>query len=344
MFCAPFDPRHAAHGPQAAATSLLVGKPSWAPYTPPMSLPDMPLGPTDLLVRPLGVGTNTWKDEAGTTPDSTNPAAAVESALASGINLFDTAEIYNRGASERALGRALSGSDAAAFVATKFAPLPWRLTSASLPRALEASRRRLQRETVDLYQIHFPFTVLRIPSLMNRLADAVEAGLIRSAGVSNYSAAQMRAAHAALARRGVPLVSNQVNYSLLNRAPERNGLLDACRELDVTLIAYFPLASGMLTGKYRAGGQEARGFRRFSGNFRNPERVEPLLQALDEIGQTHGRSSAQVAINWLARQENVLPIPGARHARQAQENAGAIDFAISEAEAARLAELSDQLS
>ena len=315
-----------------------------APYTPAMTLPDMPLGPTDLLLRPLGVGTNTWKDEAGATPDSTNPAAAVESALASGVSLFDTAEIYNSGASERALGRALAGSDAEAFVATKFAPLPWRVTSGSLHRALDASLGRLQRETVDLYQIHFPFTLLRIPSLMDRLAEAVERGRIRHAGVSNYSAGQMRTAHAALARRGVLLVSNQVNYSLLNRGPERSGLLDACRELDVTLIAYFPLASGMLTGKYRAGGQQPRGFRRFSGAFRNPERLEPLLQALDEIGQTHGRSSAQVAVNWLARQENVLPIPGARHARQARENAGAIDFAISDAEAARLSDLSDVLS
>lgn len=302
----------------------------------------MPLGATDVLLRPLGVGTNTWTGEAGAEVDSTNPAAAVEAAIAAGVNLFDTAEIYNCGASERALGRALAGSDTPAVVATKFAPLPWRLTSASLPRALDASLRRLQRETVDLYQIHFPFTLIRIPSLMNRLADAVEVGRVRYAGVSNYSASQMRTAHAALARRGVPLVSNQVNYSLLNRQPERNGLLEACRELDVTLIAYFPLASGMLTGKYRAGGRQASGFRRFGGNFRHPERVEPLLQALDEIGQTHGRTPAQVAINWLARQDHVLPIPGARHARQARENAGAIDFAISDAEAARLAELSDR--
>ncbi len=309
-----------------------------------MSLPDMPLGSTDVLLRPLGVGTNSWGDEAGEDVGATNPAAAVEAAIASGVAFFDTAEIYNRGASERALGRALAGSGASAFVATKFAPLPWRLTSAALPAALDASLRRLQRETVDLYQIHFPFTLLRIPSLMNRLADAVEAGRVRYAGVSNYGASQMRTAHAALARRGVPLVSNQVNYSLLNRQPERNGLLEACRELDVTLIAYFPLASGMLTGKYRTGGQQATGFRRFSGNFRHAERLEPLLQALDEIGQTHGRTLGQVAINWLARQDNVLPIPGARHARQAQENAGAIDFAISEAEAARLSELSDGLS
>ena len=311
-----------------------------------MALPDMPLGPTDTMLRPLGVGTNTWTDKAGASADAdaTNPAAAVEAALDAGIGFFDSAEIYSSGASERALGGALAESGASAFVATKFAPLPWRLTSGSLHRALDASLRRLQRETVDLYQIHFPITLLRIPSLMDRLAEAVEAGRIRHAGVSNYSAAQMRTAHAALARRGVPLVSNQVNYSLLHRQPERNGVLDVCRELGVTLIAYFPLASGALTGKYRAGGRRARGMRRYSGAFRHPERLEPLLRVLDEIGQTHGRTPAQVAINWLARQDNVLPIPGARHARQARENAGAIDFAISDAEAARLADLSDGLS
>ena len=126
--------------------------------------------------------------------------------------------------------------------------------------------------------------------------------------------------------------------------PSGTRLLDACRELDVTLIAYFPLGSGILTGKYRAGGQRASGLRRFGANFRRPERIEPLLQALADIGQTHGRSPAQVAINWLARQDHVLPIPGARHARQAQENARAIDFAISDAEAARLADLSDALA
>ena len=146
------------------------------PYTPAMSLPDMPLGSTGVMVRPLGVGTNSWGDHAGEGVGATNPAAAVEAALAAGVSLFDTAEIYNRGASERALGRALAGTDAPAFVATKFAPLPWRVRSGSLRRALDASLRRLQRETVDLYQIHFPFTLLRIPSLMNRLADAVEAG------------------------------------------------------------------------------------------------------------------------------------------------------------------------
>ena len=143
-------------------------------------------------------------------------------------------------------------------------PSPTAITSSSLEGALDASLRRLQRETVDLYQIHFPFTLLRIRSLMNRLADAVATGKVRYVGVSNYSAAQMRTAHAALAERGVPLVSNQVNYSLLHRAPEENGVLETCGELEVTLIAYFPLARGVLTGKHQGGAPTPRGLRRFS--------------------------------------------------------------------------------
>ena len=308
-----------------------------------MTLADVRFGPTELRLRPLGIGTNSWGARRGQGEDATRPRAAFEAAMSNGVRLIDTAEVYNRGRSERVIGRILSGSNEPALVATKFAPLPYRLTSSSLEGALDASLRRLQRETVDLYQIHFPFTLLGIRSLMNRLADAVATGKVRYVGVSNYSAAQMRTAHAALAERGVPLVSNQVNYSLLHRAPEENGVLETCGELDVTLIAYFPLASGVLTGKHQGGSRTPRGLRRFSARLRKPEQLEPLLRALDEIGQTHGRTPGQVALNWLARQERVLPIPGARHARQARENAAAIDFAISDDEAARLAGLSAEL-
>jgi aryl-alcohol dehydrogenase-like predicted oxidoreductase len=135
-------------------------------------------------------------------------------------------------------------------------------------------------------------------------------------------------------------VSNQVNYSLLHRSPEENGVLDACRELGVTLIAYTPLASGALTGKYRPGGQRPTGVRRFMPAFRKLEQVMPVVEELERIGREHDRSAAQVALNWLARQDSVLPIPGAKDGRQASENARSIDFEITKDEAAKLDEVS----
>ncbi len=168
---------------------------------------------------------------------------------------------------------------------------------------------------------------------MNQMADAVEQGKVRAVGVSNYSAEQMRLAHAALAERGIPLASNQVEYSLLHRQPETDGVLDACRELGVTLIANQPLANGALTGKFVAGARPS-GFRRFMPRFREKEReaVTPVVDLLREIGDAHGRSSAQVAIRWLIENDQVLPIPGAKNGRQAADNAAALAFSLSPAE------------
>jgi len=159
---------------------------------------------------------------------------------------------------------------------------------------------------------------------MDRMADAVAAGKVRHVGVSNFSAAQMRRAHEALARRGVALASNQVHYSLFARAPERNGVRKACRELGVTLIAYSPLALGALTDKYSPDRPPPPGLRRHLPFFRRIGRAMPVVEALRSIGAKHGGTPAQVALQWLAREEDVLPIPGARNAAQARENAGAL--------------------
>jgi aryl-alcohol dehydrogenase-like predicted oxidoreductase len=172
---------------------------------------------------------------------------------------------------------------------------------------------------------------------MNLLADAVEAGKIKAVGISNYSAEQMRLVHAALARRGVSLASNQVEYSLLHRRPEVNGVLDACRELGVTLIAYRPLASGAPTGKYTSSTRPT-GLRRLTPNFRGKglEALLPVVGLLREIGERYGRSPAQVALRWLIEDPTVLPIPGAKNGRQAAENAGALSFALTADEIAAL--------
>ena len=311
------------------------------------SLPNIQLGFDGPYIRPLGIGTNTWGGvSTGSIPTDVN--AVVKSAVESGINFFDTAEIYNRGRSERLLGEAINAvvsvdQLANTVIATKFAPLPYRLTAKSITKALDASRERIGVNIpLGLYQIHWPYTILSTKTLMHTLARSRKDGHILQIGVSNYNAKQMRQAAQVLSEHGLTLASNQVNYSLINRAPELNGVLETCRELDVTLIAYFPLASGVLSGKYRDG-RKASGLRRFMAQFRNANHLEPLLSMLDEIGKIHGRTPAQIALNWLARQENVLPIPGARYSEQALENAEAISFCLSNAESESLDSLSTSI-
>ena len=262
---------------------------------------------------------------------------ALETSLAAGVTLFDTAAMYSGGASERRLGELALGKDV--LLATKFPPSPFSRTE-SMPKELDASLARLGRSSVDLYQHHFPANTASIPKLMELMADAVEAGKVKAVGVSNYSAEQMRIAHAALARRGIPLASNQVEYSLLHRQPEVNGVLDACRELGVTLIAYQPLASGALTGKYVPGARPT-GLRRFimrSFSRQGLEAAVPVVALLREIGGRYSKSPAQVALRWLIENENVLPIPGAKNGRQAADNAGALSFSLTSAEVEALSQ------
>jgi aryl-alcohol dehydrogenase-like predicted oxidoreductase len=294
------------------------------------------LGPSEVRVPQLGLGVMVWGEATGaqrlmpakSAYGGTNPAdeqAALEASLAAEINFFDTAAMYSSGGSERRLGELTEGKDV--LIATKFPPTPWGRAQ-DLPAALEASLANLRRTSIDLYQHHYPTRRVEIPALMDLMADAVESGKIKAVGVSNYSAAQMRAAHQALARRGIPLASNQVQYSLLYRQPETNGVLDACRELGITLIAYQPLASGALTGKYLD--SRPVGIRRFREPFRGARfhALRPVVTLLRLIGDRYGKTPGQVALRWLVQQDNVVPIPGAKNADQVKHNAGALSFAL----------------
>jgi aryl-alcohol dehydrogenase-like predicted oxidoreductase len=300
------------------------------------------LGRSDLEVPKLGVGAMTWGSPSGRsrwgpaklayggTAGPEDEQLAFEASLSAGVNFFDTAAMYSGGASERRLGELAEGRRV--VIATKFPP-GWLSTAKVLPEALDQSLARLRRSAIDLYQHHFPSRRVPIPSLMGLMADAVEAGKVMAIGVSNYSAAQLRSAHAALAERGIPLACNQVEYSLLQRQPEVDGVLDACRELGVTLIAYQPLAQGVLTGKYRPG-DRPKGIRRFGRYFRGDglEKAQPVVALLHEIGERYSKTPAQVALRWLIEQEGVLPIPGAKNARQAAGNAEALSFSLVAAE------------
>jgi aryl-alcohol dehydrogenase-like predicted oxidoreductase len=252
---------------------------------------------------------------------------ALEISLEAGIDLFDTAAMYAGGASERRLGELAHGRDA--LIATKF-PSGFRFRADDLPNELEGSLARLGLSRIDLYQHHFPTRRVSIPELMNQMADAVNADKVTAVGVSNYSADQMRQAHVALAERGIPLASNQVEYSLLHRQPETNGVLDACRELGVTLIAYTPLAGGLLTGKYSTQNRPAGFFRRVLPRYRRKglEYVQPVVGLLSEIGYRHSKTPSQVALRWLIENPVVLPIPGAKNGKQAADNASALTFSL----------------
>jgi len=310
------------------------------------SIETIPLGKTDIQITPLGTGAWQWGDSSfwgyGRTYQEADVQAAFEASLEAGIRFFDTAEGYGRGKSERLLGKFMHASEQTMIVATKYLPYPWRLRKKALVNALRQSLERLGLPTVDLYQIHWPIPPLPVETWADALADAVEAGLARAVGVSNYNEEQMRRTHLALSKRSIPLASNQVEYSLLNRKVETNGLLQACQELGVTLIAYSPIAKGILTGKYTPE-KTPPGMRGYNYNKHRLAKVQPLIRLMRETGQAHGgKSPAQVALNWLMC-KGAVPIPGAKNARQVQENAGALGWRLTDEEVAALDEASSKL-
>ncbi len=295
--------------------------------------------PSILTDIELGVGTWQWGDQwmwgFGQGYTAADLQAAFERCLAAGLNFFDTAEVYGLGRSERFLGQFRRAVSQPVLIGTKFFPFPWRWGKGRLRAALQRSLARLGVDSVDLYQIHFPLPPVRLETWMDALADAVQAGLVREVGVSNYNAAQVQRAYTALQARGVRLASNQVRYSLLDRAPEHTGLLAQCHELDIRLIAYSPLAQGLLSGKYTPANPPP-GLRRRSAPAAYLARLQPLLALLRERGEAHGgKTPGQVALNWLIA-KGALPIPGVKNARQAEQNAGAAGWQLTPAEVAAL--------
>ncbi len=290
------------------------------------------LGSTNIQVSTLGTGTWAWGDGLfwgyGRGFSEQDVQEAFDSSLLNGINFFDTAEVYAQGRSEAFLGGFLREAQSRPVVATKFFPYPWRLRRRSLIKALRGSLRRLGLETVDLYQIHWPFPPVAIEIWAEALAEAVQQGLARAVGVSNYNEEQMRRAHRALAKHGIPLATNQVEYSLFNRRAETSGLLIACQELGVTLIAYSPLAQGVLSGKYTPD-KAPPGIRGQRYSRAVLGQIAPLIRLQRDLGRSYGgRSASQVALNWLIC-KGTLPIPGAKNARQAHDNAGAMGWRLS---------------
>jgi aryl-alcohol dehydrogenase-like predicted oxidoreductase len=302
------------------------------------------LGQTGPVVTPLCIGTWASGDKLfwnyGDSYGSEQLQEAFTAALEAGITFFDTAEVYGMGLSEKFLGQFLQQTQQSVQIATKFGPVPWRFTAQSVSDALTESLKRLQLERIALYQVHWPFAFfLSQETLMNALADEVKLGRIAAVGVSNYSAEQMRDAHQILATRGVPLAVNQVRYSLLSRQVESKGIIATARELGVTILAYSPLAQGLLTGKYSIDSAETpTGARKIDPRFKKEglQKIAPVISLLRNFGEKYDRTPAQVALNWLIAQGNVIPIAGVKTAEQVRQNAGALGWRLSDDEIGEL--------
>jgi aryl-alcohol dehydrogenase-like predicted oxidoreductase len=294
----------------------------------------------------IGLGAWAWGDRIvwnyGRTHSDEDITNAFNTTLDAGINFLDTAEVYGQGRSETLIGQLLKTTDKKLIIATKFMPYPWRLGKSALTTALKNSLKRLELESVDLYQIHWPVPLLSIEHWVEGLAEVKRLGLTRAVGVSNYNKNQMQRAYTVLSKYDIPLASNQVEYSLLDRRIEKNGILDRCHEMGIRLISYSPLAKGLLTGKYTQENPPpgVRG-RQYAGKLKE---IQPLLKFMTEIGQDlGGKTPAQIALNWLICKDT-LPIPGAKNARQAEMNAGAAGWRLSDDQVNALDKISEEIA
>jgi aryl-alcohol dehydrogenase-like predicted oxidoreductase len=264
--------------------------------------------------------------------------ALVTRALDLGITLIDTAEIYGLGRSEKILGDALGDRRDEAFLATKITPvLP--LASIVEQRA-RASLKRLRTDRIDLYQLHWPNPVVGDAPAMSGMRRLLDTGVVKHAGVSNYNLARWQSAERAL---GSPVLSNQVRFNLVDRRPLVD-LVPYARSEGRVVIAYSPLAQGLLGGRYDVDNLPSGAIRRASPLFlpESLERAAPLIEALREIAKTHRCTPAQIALAWVIRHSNVVAIPGASSVEQLESNAAAAEIELTDGEDEQLSSAADR--
>ncbi len=308
-----------------------------------------PFGRTTMMVTPIGLGCwqfskqNNLAGKFWPTLEDSLIDQVVSLSLAGGINWFDTAEIYGNGASEKALSKALQTAGIKpndVMIATKWWPL-FRFAS-NIAKTIDERIKALSPYPIDLYQVHQPYGFSNEKSEMTAMASLLDSKLIRNIGVSNFSAKRMQNAWETLDKKGIPLASNQVPYSLLNRKIETNGVMELAKKLGITIIAYSPLAQGMVTGKFHDNPELLKniGFRKYSANFK-PKGLEkslPLVNLIKELAVKYNVTTSQIALNWLINfhGETVVAIPGATKASHAQENTGSMTFRLSDEDMARV--------
>lgn len=307
------------------------------------TLPLRSLGQSSITISAIGLGC--WQFSEGRGLGGYWPALEqneveeiIKLCIESGINWFDTAEIYGNGKSEEALSAALNAlGDKASdiLIATKWWPLFRRANS--ITQTIEQRLTCLQGRKIDLYQVHQPFSFSSVEAEMKEMVKLVESEKIRTIGVSNFNEEKMRKAYQVLKKQGIPLVSNQVKYSLLDRRIEKNGVMKAAKELGITIIAYSPLEQGILSGKFHKDPnliKKSSGPRKYMPAFKEAglKKSQPLITLLEKMALEYNVSPTQIALNWLIHfhGETVVAIPGATKTQHAKENAGVLTFQLSD--------------
>jgi len=312
-----------------------------------------PLGRTGIMVTPVGLGCwqfskqNNMAGKFWPTLEDNLIERIVSLSIEGGINWFDTAEVYGGGESEKALSKALKAAGkkpGEVVVATKWWPM-FRFAS-NMRKTISERIRLLDPYPIDLYQVHQPWGFSGEKSEMNVMAELFNRKLIKAIGVSNFSAHKMENSWATLQKSGIPLASNQVRYNLLDRSIESNGVLDLAKKLGITIIAYSPLAQGLVTGKFHDNPELLKniGFRRYSSQFKPAalEKSRPVIILLKELAMKYNVTPSQVALNWLIQYngDTVVAIPGATKEIHVKENCGAMSFSLFDEDMARLDKVS----
>jgi len=320
-----------------------------------------------LTVPSVGIGTISWSSDSLTELENLELQSLVQTACTSNAAFFDTAERYGShiktaigmgwGETERLTRTLLSRSSGSGIVATKFTPSPWRTSIASVVEACEQSCERLGVEQIDLYQLHMPdivqpfrafgFGESKDEMYWDGLAECYHLGLVKNVGVCNYGPSLLTKCHTALAKRGVPLASNQIAYSLIGRHNGAQETLNKGKELGIATLASFPFAMGLLTGKYtsKSSGSmakdtltsltsskkskfEERDLKKYAqGDGKSHTGVGPVLQVMEDIAQIRGKTIAQVALNYIIC-KGAIPIPGARSNAQVRDNLGSMGWRL----------------
>jgi len=315
------------------------------------------LGKSNIAITPIGLGCWQFSEGKGfagkywgAVEDQTM-IDIVKTSLEGGINWFDTAEAYGWGRSEAALSRALKTLDKAdgdVIIATKWMPV-FRCAR-SITRSIDNRLNHLNGFHIDLHQIHSQYgSFSSYEKQMEAMAQLVHEGKIRTVGISNFSARVMRQAYESLAKYNLPLVSNQMEYSLLKRRIESNGVMEMAKELGITIIAYSPLAQGLLSGKFHDDPNLIKGRsgpRRYRPQFkkRGLQKSAPVVEELKRLAEKYDATPSQMALRWLIQfhGDTVVAIPGATKIRHAEENVGVLNFILEEDDLVRLDKVTRQ--